>query len=71
MCFVLLALLLPQPTPGSLLLAAPATSLSLTRNLNRLVKTRFGFVLGVGGQGLGIGSFLTFLDLLSILDSRL
>jgi hypothetical protein len=54
--FSLLALLLPETTEARGGAQFEGFRLLLARNLYGFVKARFGFALGIGGQGSGIGN---------------
>jgi len=49
--FMLLALLLPQPRQTRCRSQLPPLCSLVVGDLNDFEKTRFGFALGVGGQG--------------------
>ena len=54
--FFLLALSLPQPAQAHHRPQFPRLRLLSAGNLDSFVKTRFGFSLGVGDQGSGVGN---------------
>jgi len=55
-CFLLLALLLPQPREAHRCTQFKRFGLLLLGNLNGLKKACFGFALGGGGWGAGLGN---------------